>query len=221
MTLPSDALFRKFDSGSIQEYQRREVEKAISAYEPTDFLNASDNDLVNFLVERYRLDVPELKGEIEARQEDSQMSISRGSRFAFGYDYDEPSAQVPSTRFHFYVPFSGDEGLFKCKPSTYELNLVRAEVSDSELHFTYETPKGEDPNTAKSQFEADLSQVRKNLERLRSDLSSFNTSLADFTRTKVLERRAKLEADQKAVESFGYKVREVPPDYSDDRPLGD
>ena len=60
------------------------------------------------------------------------------SGFSPIFDSDRP-VYVTGTRFTFYVPFTGDSDLFRCKPSTYSLSLptVPSEVTNS-IHLRHD-----------------------------------------------------------------------------------
>ena len=53
-------LFSAMDAFGVQEHQKREVASAIASIDPNRLLNTNVDDLVGYVVEKYRIDVPVL-----------------------------------------------------------------------------------------------------------------------------------------------------------------
>jgi hypothetical protein len=57
---PADLLFVEADSFTVQDHQRKGVEAEIGNMDGNRLLNTNVDDLLAYVVEKYRIDVPEL-----------------------------------------------------------------------------------------------------------------------------------------------------------------
>ena len=94
-----------------------------------------------YLVDKYRIDPLAIdESGIQTDLGDAQIDVSGYGRYVV-LDRNSP-LYITGTRVTFYVPFTGDSELFKCRPSAYSLNPPRADVRSSELAFTYDVTHG-------------------------------------------------------------------------------
>jgi hypothetical protein len=208
MSKQAELLFVKHDAIAAQSNQPRALADAIESYNPDAILTANLDELTDYFVDRYRIDVPRLGSddEITVSQEDERFDARRDpSRVVF--DSSRP-AYIPGTRFTWYVPYEGETELFYMRASTFTVNPPRAVVTPTELQFAYTTADMSDAPRLKAEFERELAKVRDHLAWLERDFKPFTDSLRDQTRALIEKRRAKLAADRGVVATLGYKVRE-------------
>ena len=127
-------------------------------------LNTSPEQLCDYFVEKYSV-APLVIDEsgIQVDYGDAQVDVSYRFEYAV-FDRSSPT-YVTGTRITFFVPFSGDAELFKCRPSTFSLNPPRGVVRGNELVFVYEQTPHDVPNI-RSEFDRELQSVQQNLSRI-------------------------------------------------------
>jgi hypothetical protein len=141
--------------------------------------------------------------------QEAQVDVSGDPNRLF-FDHVGPH-YVQGIRVTYYIPFSGDSELFKCRPSTYSTLLPAVDgIDDHELVLSYE--RG-DTNVAatKVQYEQDLSTLRQYLEWVRSDARTFNETLPSIALQRVAARQNRLREMQQGTESLGVSIRRAPP----------
>lgn len=202
-----DYLFAQADSIAVQEHQRQQLESEIAKLESNRLLNTNVDDLVSYIVEKYRIDIPVLDEQnMNVDQKEAQRNVSGDSR-RIGYYLDPGRAMhVTGTEVVVEVPFSGDAAMFKYRPSTFTTSPPKGEVSGNVIVFRFWS---DTPTTAQVRTELDrwLNDVRQHLEWQRNSYAGFNGSLADNARSAITRRRDKLLANQNLVAGLGIALK--------------
>ena len=200
-----DLLFYKYNLRATIENQRGGLTKEINALSEAQVLNTSQEDMLQYLVEKHRINPLAInESGIQMDYNDAQIDVSRDFRRVI-FDRDRPF-YITGTRVTFYVPFTGDSDLFHCQPSTHSLNPPRATVRSNELVFTYDLTNDRTTNV-KDIFEEELNRTRDEVKRVNTDVASFNSALPQNARQVLDARREKLLQDRNLVESSGFPVR--------------
>jgi len=203
-------LFFKADAFSVQERQRRAVETEIAGMDGNRLLNTNVDDLVGYIVDKFRIDVPELdEANMKADQRESRRDVS-GDPWRFAYHMgDERPVHVTGTEVIVEVPFSGDPQLFWVRPNTYDTAPPRGEVEGSTLTFRYwsDNPQADQLRAAIDRWKAD---VNRYLQWQRDSFKAFNDGLAGMAGTAITRRREKLLANQNLVAGLGIPLKRRP-----------
>ena len=188
-TIP-DLLFYTYDLQKVIENQERALANEVNAMNENEVLNTSQEDIVKYLVEKYRMDPPNIdESGIQIDYDDAQVDVSRDFRRVV-FDMNEPF-YVTGTCVTFFVPFSGDPDLFKCKPSTFSLNPPKAAVRTNELIFTYYLID-EQAAAINNRFKQDLENTQGHTKRIAADIGRFNLALPENASKQLKARRKKL-----------------------------
>src|SRR5207248_9689313 len=83
---------------------------------------------------------------------------------------------IPATRISFFVPFTGEEDLFRCRPSNYNLNPPRAEIRDREVIISMVDPQP-DAGRARQHLNEVLGGVRQYISWVNSQVAAHNGAL--------------------------------------------
>lgn len=158
-------VFYEGDLRDALEGHVRGMEREI-AEAPEDHLMQADEDgWVAALVERYRIDAPQLQRDqwwMDAPQEIEVDVRYDGARRAI-FDYSRP-ALVNGFRIVVHVPFVGERDLFKFTPSTRNYNPPIATVTSGEVQVVVEYP-ADAPRDVKAEAETagrrDVAGVRR------------------------------------------------------------
>ena len=200
-----DLLFHNADLGSVLATQEQALSKEIGSLSEDRVLNSSQEDLCDYFVEKYRIDAIEIdESGVQADYGDAQVDVSHRFEYA-RFDRSRPT-YVTGTRITFYVPFSGDPQLFKCRPSSFNLNPPRASVRGSELVFVYDRTTQDAPNIT-NEFERDRKNVRDYIGWIASDLQKFNSTMRQKVSQQIGARREKLLQDRGTIENLGFPLR--------------
>ncbi len=206
-----DLLFYQFDLHAIIGNHERALRDEVNSLSENEVLNTSQEDMIHYLVEKYRFDVPSIHEEgIRADYGDAKVDVSGDFR-RFIPDPSRPF-HIAGTRITFNVPFSGDPDLFKCQPSRRSLSPPRAAVGKGQLTFTYELT-GEELSQVGDRFDRDLSATQDHLGYVTVDVSGFNSGLRENASGKIDARRAKLLQDRQIVANLRFplqRAKDVP-----------
>ncbi len=199
-------LFSDCDLYAVLENQREHMVQAINDADASVVNGRPAEEVADEFVRQFQLNPPELtEGAISVEVEEAQVDVSGDPNRLF-FDHQGPF-YVPGIRATYYVPFSGDPYLLKCRPSTYSTMLPAVDnINGHELVFSYE--RG-DTNVAatKEQFERDLSTLRQYVEWVRHDSRRFNESLPPIALQRVAARQTRLREMQQGTESLGVPIR--------------
>ncbi len=131
-----DRLFRQFHLHSTLQSKEKNMLDEIDRIDDNLLLNTSPDDLSSDFENKYRIDVPHLKENEISVSEPNDIKIEVGRRNLHNaFDEDGPSF-VSGTTFQIFIPFEGDEELFKCQPSNSS-GPPHAKVNKSEIVITY------------------------------------------------------------------------------------
>ena len=201
----TNLLFCNNDLGSVLTQQDQKLSNEVASLSEERVLNTSPEDLCNYLVDKYAVEVAQIdESGINADYGDAQVDVSQRFEYAV-FDRSRP-LYITGTRLTFYVPFTGNPQLFKCRPSTYNLNPPRATVRNNELVFVYERTT-QDAVAIEAEFERDRKNVKDYLGWIARDVEQFNATLRGNTSQYITARREKLFQDRGLVEGLGFPLR--------------
>jgi hypothetical protein len=205
-----DSLFRGDDAFSVQEYGRKAVEDEIAGIDGNRLLNTNVDDLVTYIVEKFRADVPVLdQANMSVDQHEAQRDVSDDPlRVAY---YRSGGVYVNGTEVIVEVPFSGDPGMFKVRPRSFSTKPPSGEVRGHTLIFRYwtDSPQADQLRSALDRWLADINQ---HLQWQQESFKEFNDSLATLARPGITRRREKLLANQNLVAGLGIPLKRRPGD---------
>lgn len=201
----TDALFRNADLKDVLAGQEQKMADEFGSLSEARVLNTSPDELCDYFVEKYRVEplVIDESG-IQFDYGDAQIDVSQSIDYAV-FDQSRPT-RVTGTRITFFVPFSGDPELFKCRPSTFSLNFLQGVVRGNELVFVYERTTQEAPNI-RSEFDQELQSVQKYLSRIADEVEQFNSTMRPKASQQIGARREKLLQDRGIIEGLGFPLK--------------
>jgi hypothetical protein len=168
-------------------------------------LNTPTEDLVNTLLNRFSVCTPVLAvDQVDLQHDEIEIDVSQ--------DYNRmirdrsQSFYVKGTRYSFTIPFTGDEALFDCQPSTFSFNPPRGHVESGRLGLTYERID-HDANSLKNVYERDVAQINTCLGYMANDVNAFNSNFSNNIRQHVEQRKQRLLKDAGVAASLGINLR--------------
>lgn len=205
--MSNQRLFSNGEIYNVLEHQKAEVKKEVYALESNYLLNASETDLIQWLVDKLRLDVPEIQdsGIHVANYEETKVDVSRDPMRGI-YDRSQPF-YIPGTKTVIAIPFTGDAGFFDISPSTYSSGgRPGADIVGNELHLTYEQAEA-NGEAIKAQYTRTVSEIKQNLGWLSENVKQFNNELERLIQTHVNQRKSQLLAGAGMLESLGLPIK--------------
>ena len=201
-------LFTESDWHRIQEHQNNALISEINAISPNRLLNTSVDDLVNYMTERFRFDIPVIEEHgIYTDHHETQIDVSQDIHHAI-FDRSQPF-YVSGTSIIINLPFSGDHNMFRVRPTTYSLNPPRAKIDKDRLILTI-TGVDLTPELVRAEIDQRIGSIKTNLERQRESSKNFNDQLPTQIRSHIQNRRNKLLADQNLVAELGFPLKKRP-----------
>jgi hypothetical protein len=207
---PDDLLFYKADVHAVETHQRHAVETEIAEMDGNRLLNTNIDDLVNYIADKYRIDVPVLdEANMTVDQQESKRDVAGDPRrIAFHMGESRP-VYVTGTEVVVEVPFTGDAELFSVKPNPYSLSPPRGHVHGNTISFRYwsDRPEAKQVRSAIDQW---LAEVKESLNRQQENFKGFNNELPRLARARINQRRDKLLANQNMVAGLGIPLKQRP-----------
>lgn len=189
----NELLFAQADLSAVIRNQEQKLTDAIAAVEANRLLNTSLEDLAAYFEQEFHIEpVDLLEDGIQVDQNEAKVDVS--GRFDYMVTDRTRPAYVPGTNVTYEIPFTGDENLFKCRPSTFNFNPPRANVRRGIVKFTYSIIN-HDAEQIKREFERDKKNLSEYLGWIARDIAPFNSSLRDKATRLIESRREKLMKD--------------------------
>lgn len=199
-------LFSNVDLSNVLYGHEQKMFKEIDNT-PSDRMRDEDLEtLCDYFEREYKIDVPVLdENGIAVDHEDAKIDVRRTPN-RFFYD-GGGSGFISGTRFKFFVPYSGEKELFKCRPSSFNFNPPHAQVNPNELLLIYTATGQQDATAIRGQFDRDLGQIKQWLTYVAGDVESFNSVVRSKARTRIEMRRKKLLNDRDMTSGLGFPTR--------------
>lgn len=202
-------LFSKIDWSSAERNQRALLEDEIAKLSKNQLLNTPIDELCTDFVEKYRVNIPILKKDeiqVESPRE-MQIDISQDPMRAV-FDRSKPCF-ITGTEVKINVPFIGDADAFTIKPTIYSFSPHSGVIRDKTL-VIFTSGVDLEAEQVSQEINNALDKIDDVLTTLRQKADSLNSQLDSIARRCITQRRDKLIADQKLVESLGFKLKERP-----------
>lgn len=195
-------LFAQVDMFSVIEHQKHEAAKRVQQIDASQLRDAAEDELVDQIVNDYRLDVPVIKDDkiYVAEHGEVQVDVSRDFNRAI-FDRSKPY-YVTGMKTTIAIPFEGDAELFKVQPNTYSTTRPTGEIVGNEIRLTY-TQAEPNSEAIKNSYTKTVQEIKQYLDWQRSSADEFNNQLASLVRQRISERKQKLSAGAGMIESLG------------------
>ena len=201
-----DYLFSKYTWFFFKESRIRDLKREIASWDENRLLKTSVEDLCNYLVGKYRIDVPVLdRGEITADRRETQIDVSRDPSRAIR-DRSQPF-YILGTEIEITVPFTGDSVAFTITPTVYSLSPPHGNVRDGILTF-FITGVNLKADKVRLDIDQKVDHIGSYLTSLRMSAETLDSELDSTARQCIEGRRKKLLADQNLVASLGFKLKQ-------------
>src|SRR5258708_97951 len=198
-----DALFNEAPLSAVLDHQEETLRAGVDRCPADRVRDAEEAGIVADLVDQFSIAPIEFtEGAISAEAEEVQVDVSgRWERDTMdGGLYFGPGVCVS-----YYVPFVGDQELFRFQPSTYSFHLPRAEVRSGELAFRFEDPDN-NVTATKARFDDEFRRTKEWVDWVNEDVARFNVGLPAKAAQIVAARRSRLRQVASGVNALGIPI---------------
>lgn len=201
-----ELLFNKYQMYGVVQGQTATIKKKIQSIPANTLLNASEHDLIQALVEEFRLNVPVIKDDeiYIAHSGEAQVDVSRDPMRMI-YDHSEPF-YIPGNKTVIAVPFEGDTGFFDVQPQTYNLNPPRGQIAKNEILLTY-VRTDQNAEAIKQEYQRSVSTIKDYLRWLSESVTPFNNQLEGLVTSELKARKDRLLADAGMTAAIGLPMK--------------
>ena len=204
--MSNELLFNEYEIFRVLQNHPAALKKRIQEIPTATLLNASEHDLIQALIEEFRLNVPVIDddGIYIAESGEAQVDVSRDPMRMI-HDRSRPF-YVPGNKTVIAVPFKGDVEFFRVQPSSYSLSPPRATIGKGELFLTYVRT---DPNAEaiKRDYQGTVNSIKEYLRSLSESAAQFNNQLEKLIASQIKTRKDRLLADAGMTAAIGLPMR--------------
>ncbi len=177
----------------------------IAGLSSNQILKTSTDDLSDFFVAKYSVEVPTLlENQIVADQHEKEIDVRDDPRRY----WSTPGPHfMRGTEISVSIPFAGDRDVFFIQPSHCSLNPPHGEIDGNNLILR---AAGIDlkPDQVRSEIDSELNHIEWHLASLKGEVDSYNGTLREISRTAIEARKAKLLRDQNLVSAIGFPLKQ-------------
>lgn len=204
--MSEEFLFNKYSIYDVLRAQPEAVKKKVQSIPANILLNASEQDLVQALVEEFRLSAPVIKDEDIhiAHSGEAQVDVSH-EPMRMIYDRSRPF-YVPGNKTVIAVPFEGDAEFFRIRPQAARTGVPRGEVTNAEILLTYVTTD-HNPEAIRHECQETVSSIKEYLRSLSESAAQFNSQLEALVTSQLKARKDRLLADAGMVAAIGLPMK--------------
>jgi hypothetical protein len=192
MSLLCECLFRGQLLDDFLAKRQETFVMEIDAFSSDYVVNASLDDVVDYLIRKYRVE---------------PITLSDTPEIAEHGDTHSPSGK--GTFACFVILFTGNSAILHCRPPTYAVVPPGGSISEQDLRITI-ARHDHDAAAMRREFDENLSSIRDHLAWGLPEITAFNERLPHLARHRLDTRRTKLLADQGMLASLGFPIRPRP-----------
>ena len=194
-----EQLFSTSQLSGALDNQHKKMEAQALALSPERVLGVSLPELVAELVGEFRVEplALDLDG-MTFDHEEVKVAVGRG--------YSGDLLYRPGIAITYYVPFTGESDLFKCRPSSFNSNPPRGMVRDDHVELRVESAQA-DHGAVKAQLEDAKRRLQEWIAFQRPDVDAFNAALPAWSEQAIALRTSNVRANQVLMASMGVPMR--------------
>jgi hypothetical protein len=201
----SGFLFASLDLRKMLEQRNSALRSEVEQLEPNRLLNTAPADLTKYLVDKYTLEVPQLKkDEWSADEREAQIDV-RHDQNRWIRDRSQ-SSYIPGQRIKIEIPFDGEAELLYARASTFSSSSPRAQVRGQSLFLTFELAH-DAQRDIRPEIDRTLGEIDQHLGWVQNDVDGFNRSLEGCAYAAIENRRQRILANQGRVASLGIPLK--------------
>jgi len=214
-----DLLFYEGDLGETLRQRALRIQQKVDSIPQDQFLSSPDDTLVQHIVPEFHIEPLTLyEDRMVMEQHETRVDVSRDwDRNPFG---DRGPIHVSGIQVSISIPYTGDPGLWKLRPSTWQSTFPRASVTPTDrdgvghVKLTASQPSDAGPERLKQFVDNTLRDIRFYIENQRRQVEQENQTVERRVREAIQARRTRLERHSGIVRALNIPLRPregVPP----------
>jgi hypothetical protein len=200
----SDQLFSKIILSQVLRNHHGMAQKEIDSCNEDYLLNASETDLVAYVVSKVSLAVPQLGEPFMLEPTEVEIEVAHDPMRDRSYG---KSMKVRGCRVEVHIPFTGDRDLFDCRPSRFTFNAPRATVGHDRLVLIFDQPGPLNSEEVKRNYEQTLKQIGEFLQHVEVDCDKFHADLEPQVCRMLTDRKSRILQNRQAGLGIGIPLK--------------
>jgi hypothetical protein len=210
-----DYLFSDGDLQGSLDTQVRAAAASVEKLPREQFLATTPDTLVEHIVASHSIE-PLVLHEDKIQMDQQEVKIDVSGRFDYGLGNEGP-VSTAGHRLTFYLPFTGDPGLWQMRPNMYFSVMPRGQVDASKktLAIALENTSNTGPEWYKAELQSGLNMIRQLVQAQTQMLSKFHGELPHRVRSAIERRRSEIERMHGLARAFDIPLVKKPgmPDF--------
>jgi hypothetical protein len=202
--LRQDLLFNQYSLMSLFDKQKEQLKSEFDKMDTDYILNVPEEQLHDYLADKYRLEVPHLLVESSfAECDENKIDISNDQSRLIR-DRSRPFF-IDGFRVTISVPYVGERELFHFQPSSYTLSPPAADISQSSLQLCYVGENVDDD--VKKQADKTIEDIQRYLNTMKADIERFHKDLDGYIKGLITKRKERYIQAHKVASNIGFPLK--------------
>ena len=188
----TNILFFEQDLDSQLRIRQQKCPGVVDAIPKDEFLASSNEELLSYVLAKLTIEPLSIREDaIQMSQEETQVDVSRDPIRAHFPGRTGPS-YIPGTRVDVYIPFTGEDWIFRYRTNPWSLSSPRGVVDRNRVRVTFSLPHDADGDKFKPLVDRELRLIREGVERSCNQVVKYNSQLPEFINQAIQHRRDRL-----------------------------
>lgn len=198
-------LFNGVNTRDYSDALKQEIHKEIQNLENDKILNVPENEYVNYLIEKYIIECPEM----QFNQYDvvPRPALVSSEILPNNFKYAAPE-EVERNVYKLCVPFIGDGDILKIRPAAYISvgGSHRFIIGYKEVYVDIIDYSGNGENI-KNECQRYLEDLKKMMSQLKKEIDGINQSMPQYIHKTFTARKEKIKKDYDVIANLGIPIR--------------
>lgn len=206
MYAKSIKIFAEKPLSNFLEARLKKLEEEVQAEDDNYILNVNEAEYIEHLTAKYLIANLELDFEsIYASPDRKEIPAAHFPGGGFTWNVENGKKYLKNiVRYH--IPYSGDQELLTCRPSTYFLSEVSVSVNGQEIYFDIVDFDG-NAESIKQRAASNQDHIRQQWERIKNEVASFNKGLESRVTSIFQTRKDQLLKRNDLMASLGVPLK--------------
>ncbi len=198
-------IFYEKEFSDYLENRRNTIISSIENEKDDYLLNVNEEDYIEFKKSEGLIDPLEIL--IDDIYVSSSEQMIPAENFPGGFNiYSGKSYKKDVIKFH--IPFTGNQELLTCRPSTRLLWSIDVEVTNTEISFEI-INFSDDAEKIKREKDSNINNILQQFEHLKKDLIGYNSNLGSQIRRAFEVRKQRIKKKAGVLESLGVPIKKT------------
>ncbi|RDI44059.1 hypothetical protein [Falsibacillus pallidus] len=196
-------LFSEKDFFSFSREKEESIKQTIDRENDNYILNTNESDYIAHLLGVYQMNpVTLLTDQIYATEKEELIS---SDRFPNSF-YVTTSKSYPRPVITFHIPYSGDRGFLKIRPSQYIMWSQSVPITENEILFSV-IVFSDTAESVEREYQSFLNRIQQQIGYLQKDIDQFNQALEGKIQAVFQKRKEQILSRKNLVGSLSVPIR--------------